>query len=109
MGEFGNSVENIRRGIESNRRKATFKKKYKILQPLKAIRLKCLECTSNSAAEIQRCHDEKCALWPFRFGYYPDENDLIVPEFNSSGEKTGEHFYRAWHRVGFIREGNCFS
>ena len=94
MSEFGNNLENILKGIDSNRRKSSLKKELKIPQPLKAIRLKCLDCMSNSTAEIQRCHLEECSLWPFRFGHNPDEDDLIVPEYDQNGEKTGEHFYR---------------
>jgi len=96
MGEFGNSPENILKGIDSNRRKSALKKKFKIPQPLKAIRLKCLDCASESSAEIRRCHIESCALWPFRFGHNPAEDDLKVPEFNGSGERTGEHFYQGF-------------
>jgi len=95
MGKFGNSQENIQKGIDANRIRSTLKKKFRLPQPLKAIRLKCLECASNSTAEVKRCHDEECALWPFRFGHNPVENDLMVPEYNSSGEKTGEHYYRS--------------
>jgi len=96
MGEFGNSPENVLRGIDSNRRKSALKKKFKIPQPLKAIRLKCLECMSTCAAEIQRCHIEECSLWPYRFGHNPAEDDLMVPEYDQNGEKTGEHFYRGF-------------
>lgn len=96
MSEFGNNPENILKGINSNRLKSALKKKFKIPQPLKVIRLKCLECMSNSAAEILRCHMEECSLWPFRFGHNPNEEDLMVPEYDQSGEKVGEHNYRGF-------------
>jgi len=96
MSEFGNSPENIRKGIESNRRRSLLKRHFKIPQPLKAIRLKCSECASGSTKEIKRCHREECSLWPFRFGHNPSEKELVVPEFDANGEKTGEHFYRGF-------------
>lgn len=94
MNGLKNNPENILKVIESKRRKSTLKKKFNIPRPIKAIRKKCLECASGSTAEIQRCHLEECSLWPFRFGHNPDEDDLIVPEYDQNGEKTGEHFYR---------------
>ena len=96
MSEFGNNQENILKGVDSNRRKSLLKKKLKIPQPLKAIRLKCLDCMSNSTAEIQRCPLEECLLWTFRFGNNPVEDDLMVPEYDQRGEKTGEHYYRGF-------------
>ena len=33
--------------------------------PLKAIKLKCLECSAYSAVEAQQCHAPDCALWVF--------------------------------------------
>ena len=33
-----------------------------------AIRLRCLECCGNQRAEVRRCPDRQCPLWPFRMG-----------------------------------------
>lgn len=43
----------------------------KIRSPLKAIRLKCLDCSADSAKEVQLCPIEDCPLWPYRFGKRP--------------------------------------
>ncbi len=94
MSGFDDRPENILKGIESKRLKSALRKKFNIPKPIKAIRKKCLECASGSTAEIQRCHIEECSLWPYRFGHNPAENDLMVPEYDQSGEKTGEHLYR---------------
>ena len=44
----------------------------KRISPLKAIRLKCLDCCCGSANEVKLCTVEKCALYPFRFGKNPN-------------------------------------
>ena len=43
--------------------------------PIKAIRLKCLECSAASAAEVRRCPIEDCPLWPYRLGHRPTDAD----------------------------------
>lgn len=40
--------------------------------PVKAIRLKCLECCCDSAYEVKLCPSEDCPLWPFRMGHNPN-------------------------------------
>lgn len=43
------------------------------ITPIKAIRLKCLDCVLGSSQEVELCPCEKnCALWPFRFGKNPN-------------------------------------
>lgn len=39
--------------------------------PIRAIRLKCLDCTCNSAKEVELCPIDKCPLHAFRFGRNP--------------------------------------
>lgn len=41
------------------------------LNPQKAIRLKCLDCSSGSAKEVATCVCSDCPLYPFRFGKNP--------------------------------------
>jgi hypothetical protein len=41
------------------------------ITPLKAIRLKCLECCAESSNEVKVCHMKDCPLWAFRFGKNP--------------------------------------
>lgn len=36
-----------------------------------AMRAKCLDCMGGNAAEVRRCGDMTCALWPFRMGTDP--------------------------------------
>ena len=40
-------------------------------RPLKAIRLKCLDCCCQNAAEVRRCEITTCSLWPYRMGRNP--------------------------------------
>jgi len=39
--------------------------------PLKAIRLKCLDCSCGSVKEVRLCPVFDCPLWKYRFGVRP--------------------------------------
>ena len=39
--------------------------------PVKAIRMKCLDCSGGSRNEAERCQVKDCALYPFRMGKNP--------------------------------------
>ena len=41
----------------------------KEITPMKAIRLKCLDCSCGSNEEVKNCFAKKCPLYQFRFGY----------------------------------------
>jgi hypothetical protein len=42
-----------------------------ILRPLKAIRVKCLDCSGGSPAEVRACEAMECSLFPYRLGHRP--------------------------------------
>lgn len=46
----------------------------KSITPMKAIRLKCLDCVNGQIQEINKCHIKKCPLWIYRTGHRPKEN-----------------------------------
>lgn len=56
---------------------------YEIHNPLKAIRLKCLECSAGSSNEVELCVIPSCTLFPYRFGKRP-----ATRERQKSGIKT---------------------
>ena len=39
--------------------------------PLKAIRLKCLDCCADYRKVVRECHIFGCSLWPYRMGKRP--------------------------------------
>jgi hypothetical protein len=41
------------------------------VSPLKALRLKCLDCSNDSAQEVRLCTAVDCPSWPFRMGKNP--------------------------------------
>ncbi|MFA5385689.1 MAG: hypothetical protein WC364_13725 [Eubacteriales bacterium] len=41
------------------------------LSPLKAIRLKCLDCSGGNAQEVKNCALFECHLFPYRFASNP--------------------------------------
>lgn len=42
------------------------------LTPMKAIRLKCLECSNESSKEVKLCPVTTCPLYDFRLGKNPN-------------------------------------
>jgi len=43
----------------------------KIKNPIKAIRVKCLDCSGDSRKEVEFCTLTACSLYPFRMGRNP--------------------------------------
>lgn len=41
------------------------------MNPVKAIRLFCLDCCGDSASAVKECEAKCCALYPFRLGKNP--------------------------------------
>lgn len=41
------------------------------ITPLKAIRLKCLDCMCGAKHEVKLCSSDDCSLFPYRFGKNP--------------------------------------
>ena len=39
--------------------------------PLKALRLRCIDCSGGSANEVRLCTAMQCPAWPFRMGENP--------------------------------------
>jgi len=49
--------------------------------PLKAMRLKCLDCCCGSSHEVEKCTVPTCALYPYRFGKTPEsKRRVMTPE-----------------------------
>ena len=66
------------------------------MTPLKAIRLNCLDCMNGNAAEVNLCPMEnKCSLWPFRFGTNP---------FNKKREYSEEYKQVLRERMKMLSE-----
>ena len=53
------------------------------MTPLKAIKVKCLDCSCDSKKEVKLCWDKNCALYPFRQG----KNTIISARLKASGKK----------------------
>lgn len=41
------------------------------MNPMRAIREKCLDCSCQQPVEVKECTVKGCALWPFRMGTNP--------------------------------------
>lgn len=63
------------------------------MSPSRAIRLKCLDCCSNSQAAVKACPVTGCALWNFRLGYpYGQRNkgNPLLDPVNFKGKELWE-------------------
>jgi len=62
--------------------------KIHIHTPLKAMRLKCLDCCCGSSKEVERCVVTTCALYPYRFGKRPESKRRVyTPEQREAAAK----------------------
>ncbi|MCY2987179.1 MAG: hypothetical protein NTY19_04825 [Planctomycetota bacterium] len=50
------------------------------LSPLRAIRLKCIDCSGGSVVEVTKCVIPDCPLWPFRAGKNPMRKPKVLSE-----------------------------
>ncbi len=47
-----------------------------MLTPMKAVRVKCLDCSCGSFTEVEHCPVECCPLYPYRFGKNPNRTGI---------------------------------
>ena len=50
------------------------------ISPIKAIRMKCIDCCCGQKGEVNLCPCKDCPLWPFRFGKNPYSNKAFSEE-----------------------------
>ncbi len=62
----------------------------KKLTPMKAIRLKCLDCCCGQKLEVKLCPSVDCPLHPFRMGHRPEE----IPTYETGREVTEDQVER---------------
>lgn len=55
-------------------------KKDKVMQPMKAIRLKCLDCCAGSSYQVKKCPIPDCPLFAFRHGKNPYRKSNMTDE-----------------------------
>lgn len=48
--------------------------------PVKVIRLKCLDCCCGSSHEVELCPCKDCPSWPWRFGKNPYRKKTVMSE-----------------------------
>ena len=60
------------------------------LTPLKAITLKCLDCSCGSADEVRKCPVKDCPLYYFRSGKNPNRKGIGNKSPNTKGLKAEE-------------------
>ena len=63
------------------------------MTPMKAIRLKCLDCCCGSSNEVKLCTCEQCTLYPFRLGKNPN----IKREMSEEQRQAAADRLKAYH------------
>lgn len=66
--------------------------------PVKAIRLKCRDCTNNQVTEIDGCTVKACPLHPFRYGKNPFRTQRELSEERKA--EMAEHLKKARQQKG---------
>lgn len=70
--------------------------KQKQLSPLKAIRIKCLECSAGHVTAVKNCVTEDCSLFSYRFGTNPKRKGISGGINNLPGsELSARNFKKA--------------
>ena len=63
--------DNAGKGGEERREKIATCPETSNTNPVKAIRMKCMDCCGGHRSEVDRCTIKDCALYPFRMGRNP--------------------------------------
>ena len=75
--------------------------------PLKAIRLKCLDCCGGEAKEVRKCEIQTCSLWPNRMGRNPNREGIGgQPPVASRVSKSAPESKKNLHGRGQGGEGD---
>ena len=72
------------------------------ITPLRAIRLKCLDCCAGQAREVRLCAAKDCPLWIYRSGHKPDNM-----QDSSLSQKSAA--FQGVNREENVSEGNYTS
>ena len=67
------------------------------VSPLRALRMKCLDCCNDSAQEVRLCTAVDCPSWPFRMGKNPWSGPVSAAR-REHGRRLGRK--RAAERTG---------
>ena len=89
------------------------------VSPLRALRLKCLDCCNESSQEVRLCTAVDCASWPFRMAKKPWRRKLdpqeraalqarLVPNgasVSTAAQKTGSEIAASgFDRLGVLKD-----
>lgn len=72
------------------------------LTVLKAIRLKCLECSCGSRLEVSNCLFTSCPLWPYRMGRKLTSDEIAT--YNGKGEPVVKSSGRSLSTVRMMKQ-----
>ncbi len=53
------------------------------ITPMKAIRLKCLQCCCGQTKEVRECNVKTCALYVYKSGHRPKGEEITVEDIKN--------------------------
>ena len=56
------------------------------LRPLRAIRVKCLDCSGGQIKEVRECQCPACTLYPYRMGKRPKTHERHEAKKNATAD-----------------------
>ena len=85
--------EERERGTIARSKAVKLRRSLGVPNAMRAIRLKCIDCSGGSEPDVRNCVIGRCELFPFRMGRNPKPEDLKVAQFSNRGKLTG---YEPW-------------
>ena len=76
------------------------------MSPLKALRLRCIDCFGDSANEVRLCTAVQCPAWPFRMGKNPWRSPVSEARRNQARALADRRARRAVEQRA-VRHGNA--
>ncbi|MBN1501949.1 hypothetical protein JW930_00255 [Candidatus Woesearchaeota archaeon] len=72
--------------------------------PMKAIRLKCVDCCAGQSLEIKACPCIDCSLWRYRLGRNPNYKENKKNPYLNPKNFVGRENWEAIKLIKFIKE-----
>ena len=80
---------------------------HKAMSPLKALRVRCIDCKGGELSGVRRCGHLDCPSWPYRMGTNPWQAPLspeVLEARRRGGRKKAAQFEKSAQGTASVRE-----